>query len=249
MPSTIKISETAKPRFDVISARYRAAWPELRFHPLEVGKAPLPPFILPHVKRLEEQAREILARYQIKFDDEEEDEVEVQLVNQGLYARCIPTLLITAPWSVDRQEEWKNAVHDIAELIYNIAQEANFDHTKVHVDMKDPKLTKTIYFGDVEESFCDTAEWDTIKKVVRKRLQSFEATKGQMSTMMLLRYGVLEQIEANPVTIYISLFDRSDETGWLEVINDIQNNLDKHGWKGVYIHMEHNEPWTSGWFD
>ncbi|KAJ4127982.1 hypothetical protein NW768_008265 [Fusarium equiseti] len=248
MSSTTECSGTTHPRFDVITARYRAAWPELRPNDgVEVSKAPLPSFIVPHVSTIEEKAREILAQYQIKFEDEEEDEVEVQIVDQGHYTERIPTLRIVAPWSVDKQEDWKNAVHDMAEFIYKFSQEAKFDHTKVHVDMKDPKLTKIIYCHPVEESFCDTAEWDTIRKVVRQRLNAFKATKGKVSVIMLLRYGVLEQREANPVTIFIGCFADSDETGWLKVIEDIQMNIAEHGWTDVYIHIEHS--WAESLID
>lgn len=128
----------------------------------------------------------------------------------------------------------------MAGAIYNIAQGAKFDHTKVQIDMKDPKLTKRIYCHPVEESFCDTAEWDTIRKLVRQRLNAFEATRGEVSVITLFRYGVSEQREANPVTIFIGCFEDSDETGWLEVIDDIQMNIAKHGWADVCIHIEHS---------
>ncbi|CAG7563489.1 unnamed protein product [Fusarium equiseti] len=241
MPSTTESSGTSQPRFDVITARYRAAWPELcSNHGLEVSKAPLPSFIAPHAKAIEQEARKILSRYQIKFEDEDEDEMEVQVVNPGPYTESTPTLRITAPWSVDKQEDWKDAVHDMANSIHKMFHEFKFDHTRVHVDMKDPKLTKTIYCGPVDESFCDTAEWDTIRKLVRQRLQSFEVTRGEVSVIALFRFGVLEQREANPVTIFIGCFADSDETGWLEVIEDIQKNIAGHGWTDLYIHVEHS---------
>ncbi|KAI1071731.1 hypothetical protein LB507_005163 [Fusarium sp. FIESC RH6] len=234
-------SGTTQTHFDVITARYRAAWPELRSNRgVEVSRAPLSISIVPYVSAIEEKAREILSRYQIKFKDEDEDEVEVQLVDEGNCTERIATLRITAPWSVDKQEDWKNAVHDMVEVIYNISQEAKFDHKKVYVDMKDPKLTKWIYCDPVEESFCSTAEWGTIRRLVRQRLDAFKATRGEVSVVTLSRYGVSEQTEENPVTIFIGCFKDSDETGWLEVIDDIQKNIAEHGWTDVYIHMEHS---------
>ena len=98
MSSTTDGSGVTQPHFDVITARYRAAWPELRSNRgVEVSRAPLSICIIPHVSTIEEKAREILSRYQIKFKDEGEDEVEVQLVDEGNCTERIATLRITAP--------------------------------------------------------------------------------------------------------------------------------------------------------
>ncbi|RBR25659.1 uncharacterized protein FIESC28_01622 [Fusarium coffeatum] len=239
MPSTTENSGTTQSRFDVISARYRAAWPKLLSRRgVEMGKNPLPSFIVPHVSTIEEKAREILSRHQIKFEDE--DEVEVQLLDQSYdYTEHFPTLLITAPWSVDKQEDWKNAVRDMVQVIYTISQEAKFDQENVLVEMKDPILTKKICIWPVESWLHYNAEWDAIRKLVRQRLKAFKATRGEVAGIQLLRYGVVRRREANPVTNSIGCYADSDETGWLEVIDDIRMNIDEHGWTDVYIHIEH----------
>ena len=60
----------------------------------------------------------------------------------------------------------------------------------------------------------------------------------------LFHYGV-SIWSKNPVTIYIAVDFTSDETKWLEIINDIKCNINNERWANIYIHIEYNEGF--GW--
>ncbi|KAI1061164.1 hypothetical protein LB506_011650 [Fusarium annulatum] len=114
----------------------------------------------------------------------------------------------------------------------------------IAVEIIAPELTQTIYYTGIDDSHL-SATWDSVRPKVYECLESFQATKGHMSTIGLFRHGVLPALEANPNTVYVSVDYDSDETGWHGVIADIKKMLQgEEGWGDVKVHMEHSENWA-----
>lgn len=245
-PSTTESSgrsgDSDEPLIEVQTARYRAAWPKLRRTPLELSAdAKLPLFIQPFVQQIKQQARSILESHQVTDDEESDGWVDINLANVetvGDPQTRIPTLMVCASWTKENQASWVKAVHDIGVYLHKVSVAGNFDHGLIQIDIIAPNLTQTIYYGPVSDKRYNS--WDTIKKLVCQRLESFEATKGHTTLIGLFHYGRSICIPDNPVTVYIAVDFESDETQWLGVIADIERNIHSRGWTGVQVHMEHN---------
>jgi hypothetical protein len=68
---------------------------------------------------------------------------------------------------------------------------------------------------------------------------------------MLFRRGFPENRteNPNPLTVYIPVFEESDETEWDDIIETIELEFRERGWNELWVHMKHNEPWCSGILD
>ncbi|KAM0386742.1 hypothetical protein ACHAPY_001310 [Fusarium culmorum] len=244
-PSTTESSGETDPTITVISARYRAAWPQLRPLPLEwsTGTAStLPPLLQQRSSEIQHTVLEIIRRYRNNNGDDGDDhEVDVSLVNQQMASQphtSVPTIAISAPWSESRQGLWKTVIQAIAVKLYYIFKDSDFSYENIHIDMQAPELTQTIYYGPVDNHLVQS--WDNVRTLVRQRLELFKSTAGCMTAICLFHYGTLRDINDNPITIYVAVNYSSDETGWLEVIADIKANIQKRGWTDVQVHLEHN---------
>jgi hypothetical protein len=229
----------------VKTARYRAAWPELRRAPLELSRdIKLPSLIEPFVEKIIEGAGSLLKHHQVTYDDGAPYEgIDIDFANvqtAGDPKTCVPTLMVCASWTKDKQANWKNAVRDISALLYKISREANFDHSQIQIDIIAPNLTQKIYYGPVSDHDKRYDSWDSIRELVHQRLESFQGTKGHMTAIALFHYGRSNSIPDNPVTVYIAVDFKSDETQWLGIIDDIERNIHSRGWIGVQVHIEHN---------
>ncbi|KAG8668513.1 hypothetical protein FPOAC2_07801 [Fusarium poae] len=230
------------PVITVISARYRAAWPELRPLPLVWASDPTWPFPLLEERRceIEKTVAGIVCRLGIEY--EEDGDAEVWLENQYMASQpdtCVPTICIYSSWSVDKQGLWETAVREIALELYHMFKDSDVAYDSIHIDMQSPELGQTIYYEPVTNSdLCDS--WDDIRALVNQMLEAFTATRRSMVTIGLFQYG--SRRGGSPITIYIAVDYSSDETGWLEVIADIKANIKKHkqGWTDVQVHIEHH---------
>ncbi|KAG5759067.1 hypothetical protein H9Q72_012811 [Fusarium xylarioides] len=158
----------------------------------------------------------------------------------------IPTVLVVSPWSSEKTPIWEAALKEMDMSLTELTRASSICDGDIHVEIIAPELNKTIYYTCVNDPHL-SATWDSVRPKVYKCLESFQATKGNMSTIALHRYGVLPELAANPATVYIGVDYRSDETGWNEVIADIKKMLQgEEGWGHVNVHMEHNENWGMG---
>ncbi|UZP40731.1 hypothetical protein NXS19_008547 [Fusarium pseudograminearum] len=243
-PSTTESSGETSPVITAVSARYRAAWPQLRRGPLERSRASLPAAVEAQGE-IELLATKILRDFHL-INDGEYDGVELVQMESSSYT-SIPTIAICASWSEDKQGLWVSAVQAIAMELYKMYKGSDFNYESIYIDMQSPELTQTVYYGPVDrDDLCQT--WDSIRKIVYQRLESFEATADCMRFICLFNYGILEEINDNPPTIFISVDDKSSETGWLRVINDIKSNISRHGgqsWMDVNVHIEHIVEWNT----
>ncbi|CAG1967392.1 unnamed protein product [Fusarium graminearum] len=226
------------PVITVVSARYRAAWPELRPLPLVWASDPTWPFPLLQQRRYEIQKTvgEILDRLQI--DDGKDDITEIWLENQYMASQpdtCVPTIAIYSSWSENKQGLWETAVREVALTLYHMLKDSYVAYDSIHIDMQGSEHGRTIYYRPVDDrdDICDS--WDDVRALVHQRLEAFKATERSMLAICLLYY-------CGSITIYIAVDYSSDETGWLEVIADIKANIDryKRGWTDVQVHVEHN---------
>ncbi|OBS20756.1 hypothetical protein FPOA_07096 [Fusarium poae] len=229
------------PVITVISARYRAAWPELRPLPLKWASDPTWPFPLLQERRYEIEKTVIGIVRRLVIEYEEDGDAEVWLENQHMASQpdtCVPTICIYSSWSVDKQGLWETAVREIALELYHMCKDSDVAYDGIHIDMQSPELGQTIHYEPVTDSdLCDS--WDDIRALVNQRLEAFTATRRSMVTIGLFQYG--SRRGRNPITIYIAVDYSSDETGWLEVIADIKANIrHKQGWADVQVHIEHH---------
>ncbi|KAF4946528.1 hypothetical protein FGADI_11166 [Fusarium gaditjirri] len=241
MASTSSTPASTEPR--VITGWKRVAWPKLRTLPLEMSVASLPAPMQQVSQDILKSAHTIAKKHQLLSPEDTDAQIRFEM------RKRIPTLLIVAPWSSEKTPIWEAAVQDMAMSLAELTKASMISEGDIHIEIIAPELTQTIYYTWPDDrSLC--RNWDSVSVKVYNCLQSFEVTKGYMSTISFQHYGVLPDLKANPLTIYIGVDNRSDETGWHEVIADIRNILQGEvGWGHVQIHMEHNENWGSGVFD
>ncbi|KAI1023550.1 hypothetical protein LB503_000037 [Fusarium chuoi] len=242
MASTDSASDSTEPR--VITGWKRVAWPILRTLPLEKSAASLP-------TPMQQISQDVLkighetAQKQGLFSSFEDMKDGIHFERRSWR----PTLLIVAPWSSEKTPIWEAALKEMVMSLMELTSASSIRDGDIHVEIIAPELTQTIYYTCINDPHL-SATWDSVCSKVYKCLESFQATKGHMSTIALQRYGVLPDLEANPATIYISVHYDSDETGWHEVIADIRNMLQgEEGWGHVKVHIEHNANWAGGFFN
>ncbi|KAF5019111.1 hypothetical protein F66182_8880 [Fusarium sp. NRRL 66182] len=237
-------SSDSEPLAPVISARYRASWPELRPLPLEN----LPPANVPHVLKtyssdICQQSKQVLIRNGLW--DERETRIDFVIRQKEYQVRtAIPTIFIINPWSLTAPTTWKAAVREIAALVTNIVRRSNSGRPYFIVEMIAPELVSPVYCYPVLDQPGLMESWYLISSLVCQRLEAFEGTRRKMTNVSLLRYGLSEDRDANPITIYISVDYTSDETQWQDVMTSIKGALEQQGWPDLHVHMEHNEGWT-----
>ncbi|EWY92311.1 hypothetical protein FOYG_05887 [Fusarium oxysporum NRRL 32931] len=238
MASTSSTLASTEPR--VITGWKRVAWPELRILPLKTSAASLPAPMQQISQDILKSAHIIAKKHDLLSLEDMDDQIHFEMRNR------IPTLLILAPWSSEKTHIWEQAVQEMVMSLAELSKESSISEGDIHVEIIAPELQQTIYYTSINDPHI-SATWDSVRPKVYGCLQSFQATRGHMSTIALQRYGVLPHLEANPATIYIGVEHGSDETGWHEVIADIKNMLQgETGWGHVQVHMEHNENWGMG---
>ncbi|KAF5688116.1 hypothetical protein FDENT_5014 [Fusarium denticulatum] len=219
----------------VITGWKRVAWPVLRTLPLDKSVASLPAPMQQISQDLVESAHKIVKRYDLLPSLEDiDDQIHFEM------RKWKPTLLIAAPWSSEKAPIWEVALKEIVTSLTELARASLIRDGDIYVEIIAPELNKTIYYTCINDPHL-SATWDSVCPKVYNCLESFQATKGNMSTIALQRYGVLPELEANPATVYIGVDYDSDERGWNEVIVDIKKMLQgEEGWGHVNVHMEHN---------
>ncbi|KAF5984628.1 hypothetical protein FCOIX_2517 [Fusarium coicis] len=236
MASTIPTSTSTEPR--VITGWKRVAWPALRKQPLELPVTSLPAPMKKISQDILQRANTIAGRHGLLKGMD--GVTHFQMRGQ------IPTVLVVSPWSSENTHIWEAALKEMVTSLTELTRASAIHDGDIHIEIIAPELTKTIYYTCIDDPHF-SATWDSVRPKVRKCLESFQATKGYTNTLGLLRYGVLPDLKANPATIYISVDNDSDETGWDEVIADIKKMLQgEEGWGHVNVHMEHNENWGMG---
>ncbi|KAF5572992.1 hypothetical protein FPANT_12661 [Fusarium pseudoanthophilum] len=228
-------SPSTKPR--VIAGWKRVAWPGLRKLPLKISEASLPEPMQQISQDVLKHAHDIAKKHKLLCIEDMDDKIQFKMRS------TIPTLLIVAPWSSERTPIWEKAVQEMATAVAELSKSSSISEGDIHVEIITPELEQGIYICSVEDTSL-VSTWDLVCGKINERLQSFKATKDCVSLLAFFQYGVIPIAEDNPPTIYISVFDESDETHWHEVIADVKTILQSvEGWGHVKVHMEHNHNW------
>ncbi|KAF4438659.1 hypothetical protein FACUT_4768 [Fusarium acutatum] len=219
----------------------RVAWPQLRMAPLGMSVTSLPAPMQKMSQDILKRANRIAGRHDLLKGMN--GKTHFQMRDQ------IPTVLTVSPWSSEKTPLWEAALQEMVTSLTELTRAASIRDGDIHVEIIALELNKTIYYTCIDDPHL-SATWDSVRPKVYKCLESFQATKGNMSTIALQRYGVLPDLKANPATISIGVEYDSDETGWHEVMADIRNMLQgEEGWGHVKVHMEHNVNWAGPLFD
>ncbi|RBR20867.1 hypothetical protein FVER53590_29261 [Fusarium verticillioides] len=104
-----------------------------------------------------------------------------------------------------------------------------------------PEMHERIFYCPVQDQTLLCQSLDKIRAHVYENLEQFEATKGNMTTIALFRYG-LSNHSPNTITIYISVNCSSDETKWESVTASIELNIGlvNPAWKRARVSIEQN---------
>ncbi|KAF4443083.1 hypothetical protein FACUT_1637 [Fusarium acutatum] len=121
-----------------------------------------------------------------------------------------------------------------------LIRDAGDNETQLHVEIIAPELSTRIYFAPVRNELQLFQQWDNLRSMVNRRLNAHLSTRGRMTLIALLRYGLNPYPSNNPITIYISVNYESEEEHWQRVIDDIQSNMSKFGYPELPVHIEHN---------
>ncbi|KAF4497859.1 hypothetical protein FAGAP_5958 [Fusarium agapanthi] len=235
MAPTCSKSASTKPQ--VTAGWKRVAWPKLRTLLLEISNASLPNPVQQISQDIIKHAHAIAKKHKLLSIEDMDNQIHFNMRSR------IPTLLVVAPWSSERTSIWEKAVQEMLTAVVELSKASSISEGDIHVEIITPELEQVIYCCPVEDTSL-VGTWDSVSGKISECLQSFKATKDCVSLMGFFQYGVLPIAEDNPPTIYISVFDESDETRWHEVIANIKTILQSvEGWGHVKVHMEHNHNW------
>ncbi|KAF5691810.1 hypothetical protein FDENT_3177 [Fusarium denticulatum] len=226
----------------VKSARYRTASPELRRLPLFRSPTEhLPPVFGREIQEtIYNEVQSALRTRKLKTPD---TIVDIQMREQpDAPETAQPTILVITPWAFGKEEEALRvaAVDYITKVSTRLIREAGDKETQLHVEIIAPELSTRIYFAPVRDEPQLFQQWDNLRSMVNRRLNAHLSTRGRMTLIALLRYGLKPYSSYNPITIYISVNYDSEEEHWQSVIDDIQCNMVKFGYPELPVHIEHN---------
>ncbi|KAI8654862.1 hypothetical protein NCS57_01233300 [Fusarium keratoplasticum] len=221
-----------------ITTTYRCAWPTLRPIPLERDYLlRLPKDIRDNSVRIQSEARKILRELGIVAASSDIDISRARSAEPDADT-AVPTLLIIAEWEQNSTHSWKEAVKAVASYVTTVL---GSDHG-LAIDMIAHERVDEQFLGPVLNQ-PDLAEaWPTIRSFAQQRLEVHRATKSRMTTIALFRMGFHSTPSYNPVTLYISVDYKSDESRWPDITQDIARGLSRMGWDTIHIHIEHNMP-------
>ncbi|KAF4993603.1 hypothetical protein FGRMN_6321 [Fusarium graminum] len=228
----------------------RAAWPELRRMPLETSREQQLPSSIEKLRfDMTSHAYTLLEKHNLLYEDEigRKNEVRLEMLELlDAFSTAQPTLVMLAMWSSENGVAYKNVVQDMVEWLAGRTSE---DPQRINLELTAVDNVTTIYYGEVNDQVLSEA-WDSISVSIRNILESRSDTRGSFTCLVLQKYGIDPEINANPPTVYISMDYRSNEAGWPCVTTRVKELLNSQGWNHVHVHMEHNIGMSSdGLFD
>ncbi|KAM0274004.1 hypothetical protein ACHAPA_000952 [Fusarium lateritium] len=232
--------------FPTIHARYRTATTSL----------PRLPFVKSSTKVLgdsackvqqsiQSQVVEIIKHYHLA-SEENEYFIDIDMrETKDCPETAEPTVLIVFNSFPADHDKVDAAVKDIAKFAHDALDQVDKSAEPFHIEMIDIRLVEPIRCEPVQGRPDLLASWQQLKGLVRECLENNMGTKGHMTSINLFRYGLdedgLDEISSNnPITIFITVDFDSLEFMWPAVIDDIEQQLAKHHFPALYIHMEHN---------
>ncbi|KAF4499489.1 hypothetical protein FAGAP_4339 [Fusarium agapanthi] len=235
-------SDETEPLVVVKSARFRTASPELRRLPLFRSKTRhIPPVFGKEIQEtMYKEVHSVLRARKLKTPD---TIVDIQMREQpDAPETAQPTILVITPWVFGKEEEALRVatVEYITKMSTRLIRDAGDNETQLHVEIIAPELSTCIYFAPVRNEPQLFQQWNNLRSMVNRRLNAHLSTRGRMTLIALLRYGLDPCSSRNPITIYISVNYDSEEEHWQSVIDDIQSSMVKFGYPELPVHIEHN---------
>lgn len=160
---------------------------------------------------------------------------------EGDDTRGQPTVLVVATWDDTSPVVWGRAVKQAKRFIDAKAL-AHGHHLDIAVEIIAEELTRELYVSHISECELTSGlarDWDCIKGNVGRILKTNEATEGKVSTIPLFRLGSSVKLDANPLTVYVSVDYESSEGNWPPIIDQIQHYLNGYPYK-FQLHIEHD---------
>ncbi|KAF5613038.1 hypothetical protein F25303_14296 [Fusarium sp. NRRL 25303] len=217
----------------------RVAWPELRIQRLESSRERLPSSMEDLRSDIRNHAYTLLKKYNLLYQDEagRNNEVLLQMLQRPMEPDTArPTIRILALWSPSNDVAFRKLAEEMVEWVANWTGNVS---QPIDVEITTLENVQTIYYGAVNDLALSKA-WDSTRKSIRTLLESLQNTRGSLTCLGLLKYGVNPDIDANLPTVYISMDHHSDESGWHYVATCVKELLNKQGWQHVQVHIEHN---------
>lgn len=253
----------------IYSRTYRVATDALR--PLPLKNSPLPQdwFEREQAQKVKRTVLDVLAKHAIRapapFDDlgpkedltfsgwettfapGKENEDYVSLVNRHHPGKPFPvcaTIIIQSDWDSSSSYTWPTAVKDIFSALARL--DGRLPSLEVEIIATD--LTRPVHVHPVDDDGELATAWNgRLFKQVTDTLDMFPATKNMVNGLAVSRFGFYYEAKKNPITVYIAVDRRSNETRWPEVIDALQAPLStfRHH---IKVWIEHND-WEFPVFD
>ncbi|KAF4463494.1 hypothetical protein FALBO_9682 [Fusarium albosuccineum] len=224
-------------RAPVVCVTYRASSPNLRPLPLESVHRFLPEALERHHEDFVSKAYDVLENYNLLGETSDVEFLYRQ--HQGRPRTAAPTLYIITPWTQNAFETWPQAVQDIKEYVDSIIRGLDEGAIDVHVEMIAPERVLPKFMAPVNDHQELVSKWNNLRSTIAHHLNGNEAVGPHWTTIALFRLGYSQVFEENPITVYISLDYRSDETKWDNAIVELKKLLRQMGWDFLQVHMEH----------
>lgn len=236
MQSSLGDSEPLPPSKPILVARYRVASPILRPAPLAMRHGLFPPKLQSCVVPIRDATEQILDNH--KLTDEDITEVSI-LYRQKPDApnSSVPTVFIVNPWNEDSLKSWPLAVKEIVAFVDKFLADAECDET-LHVEMIAPERLMPKYLYPAPS--LPGLAWPELRSAIHQKLDNYQATRAYVTAIGLFRLGFSPSPSFNPITVYVSLEDDSDETQWGAITQHLELYLHGLGWTSFVVHLEHN---------
>ncbi|KAJ4324065.1 hypothetical protein N0V84_004031 [Fusarium piperis] len=238
MQSSSGDSEPHVPGKPILVAKYRVACPVLRPTPLVACYGGLSAKLQSCRAAITNAAERILDNHNLT--DEDITDVAV-LYRQKPYApnTNVPTLFIINPWNENSSRSWPLAAREIVDEVDKILADAECDET-LHVEMIAPERVRPKYISPAPSLPGLSQAWPELQSAIHQKLDTYQATRSYVTLIGLFRLGLSPSPSLNPITVYVSLEDDSDETQWGAISRHLESYLHSQGWTSFVVHLEHN---------
>lgn len=235
-------SEASQSPQHVVVGWKRVAWPTLHPNPRErSGGRPLPDKVIAIQADVEAEAKEILATHNL-LDLDSVGDCKNDIYLGMRRSKSDPeserlTLFMTAPWSGEKSDAFVYAAQDMLDYLLDLRTEIP---GRIELELIATELTQTKYYGSVNDPVL-SKQWDKTSDMIWVSLQGREVTRDHLTCLALEKFGVNQDIDSNPPTIYIAMDRGCEETDFHDIIRAVKKKVHSSKvWRHVQFHIEHN---------
>lgn len=253
----------------IYSRTYRVATDALRPLPLKNNPLPQDFFERDQALKVKQTVLDVLRKYGIQapapFDDlgpkedlsfsgwettfapGKENEDYVSIVNRhhpGKPSPVCATIIIQSDWDSSSSHSWPLAAKEIFSSLARLEGRL----PSLEVEIIATHLTRRVHVHPVNDNGEFATAWNgRLFKQVTDTLDMFPATKNMVNALAVSRLGFSYKADNNPITVYVAVDRRSNETRWPEVIKALQAPLGTFH-QPIKVWIEHNN-WEFPVFD